>query len=195
MSDHESGFGSWDSDDGSLQSFVSRQPKGSSGGIVDRLLSDLGSDPNHWFAEHQRVTGGIREVREEIAGIRKRLATYAALYESHGQQPSMFDNLRKIKLAEQVEAIRAAVKPGDKAPAEAALDSMARKSRPYQDFVTHHHKQKERWLAEKEDEAKLWAELRALEGEQEATMERIRLLRSLIYYRGQEAPLERGLSG
>lgn len=155
------------------------------GALIDRLLADLGSDPEHWFAEHRRVTGAIREKREEIAGVRRRLAEFAALYEAHGQQPSMFDNLRKLRLAEQVERIRA--EATGKVPAEAALDSMARKSQPYQEFVTHHHKQKQRWLEEKEGEAVLWAALRALEAEQQAVMERIQLLKSLIYYLGQEA--------
>lgn len=179
-------FGSWGDDASPRASVVERprRPVPGGGALVDRLLADLGSDPEQWFAVHQQVTNAIREKRQEIARENRRLAEFAALYEAHGQQPSMFDNLRKVKLAEQVEAIRAAV--SGKPPAEAALDTQARKSQPYQEFITHHAQQKRRWLEEKEDVAKLWAELRELEAEQTATMERIGLLRSLIYYLGQE---------
>jgi hypothetical protein len=146
--------------------------------LSERLNALLGDDPAAMLAYY-------RERLLELKAKRLEAAKLAAWFESRGNNMSLAESERKTVLARAAHRLRTDAPPTGIAKwTDSAVDEAAHRDKDYTDWLAAQKRDRERW-----EEMK--AETEHLEGVLKYLDHRLHLVRSSLFFLGQEANLER----
>lgn len=152
--------------------------------VFDRLPAIIGRDPDKAMRRLHEANHRLHGLRTKAAEKRAELASLRAQF--WGGDSSNFTHERKIQLAEIIEnRRRELVQRGERAT-EAALDSYARSSVGYRNWIELQHKRREDMYRLEAELAQIEADAEAAEGERELARQVIRLIEEAIRFARSE---------
>lgn len=150
---------------------------------AERLIAVAGIDPARGLAAFEEKAKKVAQLRTKEAEI---LGTLAA-YRSRFWRDGTFNHERKALLATIMEDRRSALESAGQKVVEAALDSYARASKTYRDWLTEAAAERRRMHELDAELALVRAKTEYAEGQQELAHQRLRLNEEIIRFARAEA--------
>lgn len=152
--------------------------------VFARITAVVGRDPHRALKKLHEANQKLHALRSEAAAKKAELASLKAQF--WGGDSSNFTHERKIQLAEMIENRRRELIQRGEKPTEAALDSYARSSVGYRNWIELQHRRREDMYRLEAELAQVEADAEAAEGDQELARQAIRLMEEAIRFARNE---------